>query len=149
VAVDADPNTPLRTHARFTAVANLDGLLLPGLRIDPLAASDLPPGTVSGVVAVFPDDGAQYRLGFDADLMLVSLTGPIALPPFGEGPLSATFGDFRRILGYWVPFAITYRFHGERLADERALTICPADPRVQPDAVRTPAALPDCTGGDS
>jgi hypothetical protein len=36
VAEDARPGAPLRTHLRFTAVVNLDALLLPGLRVTPL-----------------------------------------------------------------------------------------------------------------
>lgn len=141
VSVDRAPDAPLRSHARFTAIAQLDALRLPGVHVQPLADGELPAGVVAGLAVALADDGARYRLGFDREMLLVWVEGPIRLLPLGEGTLTARFGDFRRTGGFLLPFATSYTFGGAALAEERALAVCPNDPRVTIEAFRTPARL--------
>jgi len=144
VSADTDAAAPLRTHARFTAVVNLDVLLQPGVQVVPAAADRLPAGAVAGLDVGFPDDGSRYLLAFDAHDLLVHAEGPLALPPLGRGRVTATFSDFRRT-GRWVlPWATDYVFDGEPLASERTLATCPDDPRLTPESFLSPDALPDC-----
>ena len=144
VSADSDPSAPLRSHARFTAVVNLDALRLPGVRMAPLPEGELPPGASAGLAVVLADDGAQYRLGFDRRGLLVWAEGPVRLPPLGEGRVVARFSDFRRVAGFLVPFRTSYTVGDQPLADERALAVCPADPAVSLESFRTPRLLPDC-----
>ena len=143
VSVDAGPDAPLRSHARFTAVTYLDALLLPGVQVTPLAGSDLPEGAVWGLAAVFASDGARYRLGFDPRDLLVHVEGPLGLPPLGAGTLSARFADFHRTNGLFLPYRTAYTFGAAPLADERAVAVCP-NVRLAPEAFRMPAAIPTC-----
>jgi hypothetical protein len=135
---------PLRTHARFVAVTNLDTLRLPGVQVAPLPREELLPGAAAGLAAVFADDGSRYRLGFDDRALLVWVAGPVALPPLGEGELVARFTDLRRVHRFLLPFRTVYIFGSRPLAEEHALAVCPADPRLTERAFREPAALPDC-----
>jgi hypothetical protein len=144
VSADTDPSAPLRSHARFTAVVNLDALRLPGVRTALLSEAELPAGTSAGLAVVLADDGSQYRLGFDGRGLLVWAEGPVRLPPLGEGRVVARFSDFRRVAGMLVPFQTSYTLGSERLADERTLAVCPADPGVSLESFRTPRRLPDC-----
>lgn len=143
VSVDAAPDAPLRSHARFTAVANLDALLLPGVQVTPLPAPELPEGAAWGLGAVFAGDGARYRLGFDARDLLVHVDGPLRLPPLGAGTVSARFADFHRTNGLFLPYRTVYALGAAPLADERAIAVCP-NVRLAPEAFRMPAALPSC-----
>jgi len=143
VSVDAAPDAPLRSHARFTAVTYLDALLLPGVQVTPLPGPELPEGAAWGLTAVFAGDGARYRLGFDARDLLVHVEGPIGLPPLGAGTLSARFADFHRTNGLFLPYRTAYTFGAAPLADERAVAVCP-NLRLDPEAFRMPAAIPTC-----
>jgi hypothetical protein len=144
VATEPGTTAALRTHARFTAVTNLDALLLPGVAVRPLAAGDLLPDTASGLDVVFADDGSRYRIGLDGASLVVAVEGPVALPPFGAGTLQARFTDFRRLGGRLLSTATTYAFRGQRLATERTLAACP-DPRALDAAdFQTPDTLPGC-----
>src|SRR5204862_6497892 len=71
VGAATDPSAPLRSHARFTAVVNLGGLRVPGVRTAPLAQAELPPGASAALAVVLADDGSRYRLGFDGRGRLV------------------------------------------------------------------------------
>src|SRR5207244_7444389 len=144
VSADTDPSAPLRSHARFTAVVNLDALRLPGVRAAPLSRAELPPGASAGLAVVLADYGSRYRLGFDGRGLLVWAEGPVRLPPLGQGQVVARFSDFRRVAGFLVPFRTSYTFGDERLADERALAVCPADPGVSLESFRAPRLVPDC-----
>ena len=146
VSVETAPDAPLRSHARFTAVANLDALRLPGVVVAPLDGADLPPGATAGLVAVFPD-GSRYRLGFDAETRLVAVAGPLSLPPLARGELEARFTDFVRVRGFLLPRRTSYRLGAQALAEERALAICP-DAAVAEAAFRTPALLPACVAAE-
>ena len=143
VSVDAAPDAPLRSHARFTAVANLDALLLPGVQVTPLPAPELPEGAAWGLAAVFAGDGARYRLGFDDRDLLVRVEGPLRLPPLGAGTLNARFEDFHRTNGLFLPYRTVYAFGAVPLANERAVAVCP-NIRLAPEAFHMPAALPSC-----
>ena len=143
-ALDPDRGAPLRTHARFTAVANLDVLRAPGVRVASLPAGELPPGTAAGLTVMFIDDGTRYRVAFDDRARLVWMAGPLALPPLGAGEVMARFTDFRSVDGFVLPFRTSYTFATQALADERTLAVCPNDPRLAERAFREPEALPDC-----
>jgi hypothetical protein len=146
VARDPTLAAPLRTQARFTAVANLDTLALPGIDLEVTPAAAGAGEVVTEVVAVFTDDGSRYRLGFDRDDLLRTVEGPVSLPPLGPGVLAATFTDFRRAGGLRLPARTSYVFAGRPLLDERALAICPNVAGLGPAAFRAPTTLPDCGG---
>ena len=143
VTEEAGP-TALRTHARFTAVQNLDALLLPGVAVEALAAGDLPAGTTAGLAVVFADDGARYRLGFDAQDRLVYVAGALALPPFADGQVEARVTEFRRVQGLELPSRTTYRIGERVLSEERTLAACPDPPGLDASVFAAPAALPTC-----
>jgi hypothetical protein len=143
VAVDTAPTAPVRTLARFMAVANLDVLLLPGARVEPLPDGERPPGATAGLAVVLAD-GARYRLGLDGEMRVVSTAGPVELPTLGAGELVARYGDFRRVHGFVLPFRTTYAFDGQALADERALSVCPDPPDARDASFRDPTRLPEC-----
>lgn len=144
VATVSGQDSALRTHARFTAVMNLDALRVPGVRITPLAASDLPAGARAGIEAVFIDDATRYRLAFDARDLLVELTGPLAMPPLGAGTVTARFTDFRPTGRFVLPWRTVYTFGDQPLAEERVLAACPDPPGLAPADFATPARLPSC-----
>ena len=104
----------------FVALSNLDVLADPTqVRTEEAGASELPPGAVRGLSAELRDlPGARFALGFDRDLRLVGLAGPVSVPGLGAGPLEARFEDYRRVGRWWLPFAIHYRFRGAPLVDE-------------------------------
>lgn len=136
--------TALRTHLRFTAVQNLDVLLLPGVAVDALAPGDLPAGAATGLSAVFADDGSRYRLGFDAQDRLVYVAGELALPPFAEGQVEARVTEFSRAWGLELPSRITYRIGDRLLSEERTLAVCVDPAGLAAAAFATPATLPAC-----
>jgi len=107
----------------------------------------VPPDAVSGLTAVFADDGSRYLLAFDARGLLVHAEGPLSLPPLGSGTVTVRFADFRRARRWRLPFRADYGFAGRPLATERTLSVCPDDPAVTSDAFRTPDALAACTAG--
>jgi hypothetical protein len=136
-------NPPLRSIARYVAVVNLDALLLPAAQVAPLPSAELPPSVADGLLVTFADDGARYRIGFDARTLLVWVAGPVALPPLGEGELVARYADFRPAHGLTLPFRTTYTFRGDALAEERTLAACP-NVDVAPAAFRDPGRIPRC-----
>jgi hypothetical protein len=144
VAVGRDRAPPLRTFARFTAITNLDSLLLPGAVVAPLPAKELPADAAAGIAVVLADDGSRYRLAFDERLLLVWASGPLDFPPLGHGEVVARFSDFHRRAGLWLPFHAEYGSAGRALMAERVLGVCPNDARVTPDSFRAPALLPEC-----
>jgi len=144
VAVDAARGAPLRSHARFAAVVNLDALRLPGVSVAPLAPDELPPGATAALAVVFADDGSRYRLGFDERTLLVWAAGSVSLPPLGQGELTVRFADFRRARRLLLPFRTTYTFGGAPLAEEQALAVCPLAARLPEESFRAPASVPDC-----
>jgi hypothetical protein len=144
VAEEAGAASALRTHARFTAVTNLDALLLPGARVATLADAELPPGAVEGLSVVLADDGSRYRLGFDARALLVHAEGPLALPPLGEGQVVVRYADYRPVAGRLLAHRMEYAFAGRALASERALALCLAPRGLTVEAFQSPEALPDC-----
>jgi hypothetical protein len=145
VAADPTPEAPLRSHARFTAVVNLDALLLPGVRVQSVAPEGLAPGVTTALAVVLPEAPAvAYRLGFDADLRLVWAAGPVDLAPYGIRELVARFDDFRRVRGLLLPFHTTYAFGDAPLADETARAVCPNDAAADAATFRTPDDLPEC-----
>jgi len=142
VGEDPSADAALRTHARFVAVAALDVLLLPGVRVG--LAAEVPDGTAAALDVVFTDDGARYRLGFDAMARLIWLEGRIALPPLADGPGIARFEDFRSIERLLLPFRTRYELGGTLFADERALAVCPNVPGLTDASFRSPERLPEC-----
>lgn len=143
VASDGSPRAPLRSHARFTAVANLDALAAPGVTLVPLAAADLPPGAREGLEARFAD-GAVYRLAFDERTLLIWAQGPLDLSPIGAGDATARFSQHRAAGGRLLPFAISYAFGDRRLAVESIRAACVNPPALTPASFLHPMALPDC-----
>jgi hypothetical protein len=148
VAVDDAPGAPLRSHARLTAVVNLDALRLPGVSVAELAPDELPPGTVAGLRVVFASDGAQYRLGFDRDALLTVVTGPVDLTPYGRGEVTVRFADFRSVRGMRMPFRVSWAFGETLLAEERAVAVCPNVAGLTDDSFRDPSLLPGCGGAE-
>ncbi|HYV57261.1 MAG TPA: hypothetical protein VE911_06945 [Candidatus Nitrosopolaris sp.] len=145
ISVEPASTAPLRSPARFTAAANLDALLLPGVQVTPLPPGALPPEAANGLTAVFADDGSRYVLVFDTRQLLVHAEGPLSLPPLGSGTVSVRFADYRRTRRWWLPYRAEYAFAGRLLATETTLSLCPDDPELTPDAFRSPSALPACT----
>ena len=143
VSSDASPGAPLRTHARFTAVTNLDTLLLPAVRVASLAPADLPPGVAAGVAATFVDDGSRYLIGVDEKSLVVWASGPVSFAPFDGGEVMARFTDFRRAGRWLLPYRTSYTLAGRPLADERVRAACPGVPLVA-GMFRSPGLIPAC-----
>lgn len=143
VSADTAESAPLRSHARWTAVVTLEALRQADLAIEPLPSAALPAGAREGLIVTFPD-GSVYRLGFDADMLLIWAQGPLDLSPLGSGRVTAEFSDFRRTAGLRLPFAATYWMDDLRLADEtiRAACVDPAD--LTPASFTDPDQLPTC-----
>jgi hypothetical protein len=122
----------------FVALSDLDVLQdATQVRTEEIGATDLPDGAVRGLRAELP--GARFVLGFDRDLRLVWLAGPVSVPGLGDGPLDARFEDFRRVGRWWLPFSIHYRFRGAPLVDEAIESWRTQD-------VPLPGSLPDLRG---
>jgi hypothetical protein len=148
-AVAADPRreAPLRSHARFMAVANLDALSLPRYRVTPLAPGDLPDGAREGLLVVEIDGGARYRVGFDEHGLVGWVVGPLNLDPLGRGEVTARFSDFRRVAGLLLPHRTAYGFGDTPLLEETATAVCPNQPDVTTDTFLAPVRLPACGAG--
>jgi len=143
VAEDASPGAPLRSHARWTAVVNLDALHAPGIQLTPLPATALPAGVSEGLSARFPD-GQTYRLGFDERTLLVWTEGPLDLWPVAKGIATVRYSDHRATASRLLPFAAAYAIGGRRVAEERVLAACVDPPGLTPASFTDPAHLPDC-----
>ena len=146
VSVDAGQQTPLREHARFASVTNLDTVLGSRMPVAPLPAAELPPGVIAGVSVTVPDDGSRYRLGFDNRTHLVWATGPIEMPDVGRSEVTARYDDFRLVGGLWLPFRTTYEINARPLAVERAIHVCPNEPGLGSASFQSPEGLPACNG---
>lgn len=129
--VDAPGAASFRTQARWFAVTALDVLQDSG-RIEwhELPAAGLPAGIAHAVEARFLDDGALYRLFFDARDLLVAAEGDVALPPIGSGRLRAEYGEFRGVDGYTLAFAGRYTLSGRPLVDEQVRRYVANDPAL-------------------
>jgi len=143
VSSDASPNAPLRTHARWTAVVNLDALHASNVVVMPLAPSDLPTGVREGLLATFAD-GTGYRLGFDDRTLLVWARGPLDLSPVGTGETTARFQDYRRSGRLLLPFTVSYSLGTTPVADEHVLAACIDPPGLTAASFTDPTQLPDC-----
>jgi hypothetical protein len=135
VSEDPTPDAPLRSSARFTAVANLDALLLPGVQVAE---------TGRGLVAVFPDRGDRYMVALDDRLLVASVEGPIDLPPFARGELTVGYDDERRVDGLWLAHRASYVLDGVPLAEERTIAACALPGGLGVATFASPAALPSC-----
>lgn len=144
IAEDPRPTAALRTHARFTAVTNLDTLRLPRYRVEPLPPEELPADMREGLAVVEVATGARFRLAFDTRGLLALASGPLDLDPLGRGDVTARFGDFRRVGGLRLPFRTSYGFGDAPLVDETALAVCPNPTDVTADIFVDPTRLPDC-----
>jgi hypothetical protein len=139
----AAPDAELRSHARWTAVTNLDGLAGPGVAVTELPSPELPTDVREGLLVRLPD-GTQYRLGFDGRALLVWARGPLDLSPLAHGEVTARFSDHRRSGRFTVPFRTTYSLGSTPLADERLLAVCVDPPNLTPAAFADPTLLPEC-----
>lgn len=144
VGSEAGAGAPLRTLARFTAVVGLDALLLPGVRVAPLAPEVVPAGVATALEAMFADDGSRYEIGFDTRRLVVWAAGPVTLPPIGRGRLEARYAEPRRVGGRLLAHRAEYVFAGQPLAVERTLAACPEAPGLVAASFRHPAGLPPC-----
>jgi len=143
VSSDASPNAPLRTHARWTAVVNLDALRAADVVVTPLAPADLPTGVREGLVATFLD-GTGYRLGFNDRTLLVWARGPLDFSPVGRGEATARFQDHRRAGRLLLPFATSYFLGTTHVVDEKLVAACVDPPALTPASFTDPTQLPDC-----
>jgi hypothetical protein len=148
VAQDTAPGAPLRTHARFAAVVNLDALRLPRYRVVPLAPGDLLPEAREGLAVMELDTGSEYRLGFDARGLLAWATGPLDLDPLGRGQVTARFTAFHRVGGLLLPFRTSYALGDVALVDQDARAVCPNLAEVTVASFASPDVLPDCDTED-
>ncbi|HXJ36216.1 MAG TPA: hypothetical protein VMS22_19460 [Candidatus Eisenbacteria bacterium] len=144
VSEDGSPTAPLRSQARFAAVANLDILLLPGVQVADIASPMLQPGTAAGIAVVFPDTGDRYAVYFDAAALAVRVEGPADFSPFAKGILVATYDDFRTVQSFRLPHRTRYELEGHSLATEQAVRICPLSEVIPASAFSAPTTLPDC-----
>jgi hypothetical protein len=142
VGTDGTPGAPLRSHAHWAAVTNLDGLTAPGVRIDPWHDASLPDGATDGL-AVTLGDGTHYALAFDEHALLVWARGPLDLSPIAKDEITARFSDYRQIAGRTLPFRISYTTGGKLLADERVVAAC-VDLDLPAQAFLEPGRLPAC-----
>ena len=140
VSDDPSPSSPLRTHARFTAVADLDILLTPAAELT--TAVSTPDGVT--LTAVFRDRNHRYEVAFDHDGLLTRVAGPIDLSPAARGHLVATYDDYRQVDARRIPHHIHYDLDGQTLADEHVITACVL--ATPPDATifTSPERLPTC-----
>lgn len=143
-AEDASPAAPLRSQARFVAVALLDVLAAPGVRVERLAPDALPAGVADGLTVVHPDGGERYTVLLDARGLPVRVAGPIDLAPVGRGRLVAHQDDFRPVAGRLLPHRVVYELDGAPLAEERMRAVCAWDAAAPAGAFAHPARLPAC-----
>jgi hypothetical protein len=144
VSDDRSRAAPLRTHARFTAVTNLDALLLPGIRVTSLAPAELPAGVTAGLAATFLDDGSRYLIGVDDRSLVVWAAGPVSFAPFEGGSVTARFTDFRAAGRWLLPYRTAYALDGRPLADEQVLAAC-AGASLTAEMFQRPGLIPGCS----
>jgi hypothetical protein len=143
VSSDASPAAPLRSHARWTAVVNLDALRTLGVTVTPLEPTELPAGVREGLHVNF-SDGTAYSLGFDERTLLAWARGPLDLSPAAKGDVTARFSDYRRTASLLLPFTTKYFVGALPLAEERAVAICVDPPGLTPSSFVDPAQFPEC-----
>lgn len=143
VGTDTSTAAPLRSHARWAAVVNLDVLRAPGVLLEPWGPAPLPPGAVEGL-AVTLTDGSRYALAFDAHARLVWMRGPLDFSPIAKDEVTARFDDFRRSDRLLLPFRTAYTIADRPLAEEQAIAICLDPPGLTPEAFMQPGLLPAC-----
>jgi hypothetical protein len=137
VARDASPAAPLRSHARWVAVTNLDALLdLRWAERMSCAAQRVGSDVVLDIILI--DDGSRYSLRFDRRRRLTRAEGPAALPPLAAMRIDAEYRDFRVVGGRRVACSVSYRADGERLMDERLLSFAVNPPDLGPGSFRPP-----------
>jgi hypothetical protein len=135
VSEEPAATSPLATHARFAAVADLDLLRTAAVTLM----------TADGALAVeFHDRPARYEIAFSADALVASVKGPIDLSPMGRGTLTATYDDYGEIQGRRIAHHIHYTLDGTTLADERVLRSCILQATPPPSAFESPATVPTC-----
>jgi hypothetical protein len=137
VARDASPDAPLRSHARWVAVTNLDALLDPRWA-ERISCAGHRVGTDVVLDIVFADDGSRYSLRFDQGRRLSRAEGPAALPPLAAVRINAEYRDFRVVGGRLVARSVSYRVDGKRLMDERLLSLAVNPPDLGPGSFRPP-----------
>ena len=122
----------VRSQARWFAVTSLDVLVDPRTSWSELPAAQLPPGMSRGLIARWEDDPAVFELFFDEKALLKRARGHVSLGPIGEGLLEANFADYRKVDGFWLPFAVAYRLDGEPLMRESVEIWRPNDGELKP-----------------
>jgi hypothetical protein len=141
--VSEEPSTasPLATHARFAAVADLDVLRTPAAEVTLAAAS---PSGATTLIVVFPDRGDRYEVSLGADDLVARVSGPIDLSPIARGQLVATYDDHRPVAARRIARHIHYDLAGTQLADERVTAACILTTPPGQAAFATPATIPTC-----
>lgn len=135
VAEDASPDAPLRSQARFVAVASLDALRLPGVSVADAGGR---------LEVVFPRRGDRYTVAFDGRLLVARVEGPVDFSPFARGTLVARYDDVRRTGGLLLAHRTRYALDGAPLADEQTLVACVLRTGLPAAAFASPGALPGC-----
>ncbi|HWP65899.1 MAG TPA: hypothetical protein VNO26_08315 [Candidatus Limnocylindria bacterium] len=141
---DPSPGAAIRSHARFMGVMLLDALRAPGVTVRELPPAARPPGSAAALEVVFVDTGDRYVIGLDETGLVVSVEGPVLLPPFERQHVRAVLGDHRRVGGYLVPYRLRWTADGVPLADERTLEACALRASPPASAFAQPSALPRC-----
>lgn len=141
---DASDAAPLRSQARFLAVAELDVLRSPGVQVVEIGRDALPAGVTAGITATFAHDGERFAVFFDARGLVVRVEGPADLSPIGRGTVVARRDDFRRVGRWWLPHHVVWELDGAELADERARAVCATDGTLAASAFEEPDRLPSC-----
>jgi hypothetical protein len=143
-AEDASPTSAIRSHARFMNVMLLDGLDAPDVRVRELPPAELPSGSVSGLEVTFPDTSDRYVIGLDAARLVVSVEGPVLLPPFERQHVRAVLDDQRHVGRYTIAYHTRWTADGKPLAEERTLEACVLSRTPPSAAFARPDALPRC-----
>jgi hypothetical protein len=143
-AEDASADAPLRSHARFMAVMNLDGLDAPGVQVRELDRQARPAGDAARGLEIVFADGERFTIGLDARARVVSVEGHVALPPFGRPLVRAALGDWRPVDGRRVAHHVLWTLDGQPLADERVVRACVPAGAAPAAAFAAPDTLPAC-----
>jgi hypothetical protein len=143
-AEDASPTAAIRSHARFMGVMLLMVLDQPGVRVRELASGERPAGSAFALEAVFDDTGDRYVVGLDAARLVVSVEGPVLLPPFEQRRVHAQLDDHRRVGRYTIAYHARWTADGQPLADERTLDSCVLRRAPPAEAFEHPSSLPRC-----
>ncbi len=128
VGVDSSGAAPLRSHALWNAITNLDFLCTPdaNARIIP----QRPASATEQRLLVRLADGSEYRLAFDIQSRLIRASGPIEMAPYGSGLIVAEYYEHRRLGKFLVPTRSRYRFAGRDLSEETTTAFDGNDPAI-------------------